>query len=101
MSQSLTGGLVPLGKRGGSGSAGSSSLSGGLIPLGNSKPQPGSGSNKPTFDRRDFDVASPDHRSDEADRWGKEEEEEEEEERTGSAPHGEKKVLGCCFCVDI
>lgn len=35
MSDSLTGGLVPLGKRAGSGSTGSSNLSGGLIPLGN------------------------------------------------------------------
>lgn len=33
MSESLTGGLVPLGKRAGSGSTGSSNLSGGLIPL--------------------------------------------------------------------
>lgn len=33
MSKSLTGGLVPLGKRAGSNSAGSSTLSGGLIPL--------------------------------------------------------------------
>lgn len=97
MSQSLAGGLVPLGKRGGSGSAGSSSLSGGLIPLGNSKPKLGAGSNKPTFESRDFDDVSPDRRPDEANRRDKEEEEGEdgEEERRGGASRGEKKVWIC------
>lgn len=51
MSESLAGGLVPLGKRPGSGSTGSKTLSGGLIPLagaGRSKAHPSANEMSPS-----------------------------------------------------